>query len=139
MDEDDTRSHGCERGRRLGVPPWAGMEVVEAARRRGRGRDGRADHHLNLQGLVHGGVLATLADTARAWRCARDGAGAAPRDDRLDVRFLRPPRPAARRPREGGARGALIAFAEAAITDERGRAAGAGAVAILGDRQGARG
>ena len=43
---------------------WMGMTLVEA-------RQGEVDlaleaqpHHLNLQGLLHGGVLATLADTA---------------------------------------------------------------------------
>ena len=29
-----------------------------------RSRSTSADHHLNLQGLLHGGVIATLADTA---------------------------------------------------------------------------
>ena len=43
---------------------WMGMTLVEA-------REGVVEltleaqpHHLNLQGLLHGGVLATLADTA---------------------------------------------------------------------------
>ena len=43
---------------------WSGIELVDA-------RPGHADvafeagpQHVNLQGLVHGGVLATLADTA---------------------------------------------------------------------------
>lgn len=43
---------------------WMGMRLVDA-------RDGEVEialeaepHHLNLQGLLHGGVLATLADTA---------------------------------------------------------------------------
>jgi uncharacterized protein (TIGR00369 family) len=42
---------------------WAGMEVVDAA-------PGavtvamQVEHHVNLQGLVHGGMLAILADTA---------------------------------------------------------------------------
>ena len=43
---------------------WMGMRVVEVA-------DGQvvlelltSEHHRNLQGLIHGGVIATLADTA---------------------------------------------------------------------------
>ena len=43
---------------------WMGMRLVDA-------REGEVEltldaepHHLNLQGLLHGGVLATLADTA---------------------------------------------------------------------------
>jgi len=43
---------------------WSGMVVADA-------EDGSvtlaldlADHHLNLQGLAHGGVIATLADAA---------------------------------------------------------------------------
>ena len=45
------------------------MRLVDA-------RDGEVEialeaepHHLNLQGLLHGGVLATLADTATGWPC----------------------------------------------------------------------
>ncbi len=43
---------------------WSGMEIADA-------EDGSvtlalelADHHLNIQGLAHGGVIATLADAA---------------------------------------------------------------------------
>jgi uncharacterized protein (TIGR00369 family) len=43
---------------------WMGIELVDA-------REGEVTialeaqpHHLNLQGLLHGGILATLADTA---------------------------------------------------------------------------
>jgi uncharacterized protein (TIGR00369 family) len=43
---------------------WSGMAIAEA-------EDGSvtlelelADHHLNIQGLAHGGVIATLADAA---------------------------------------------------------------------------
>ena len=51
-----------------------------------------ADAHLNPAGTVHGGVLATLLDTAmgRAVRSTRDDV---PATSQLTVTFLRPGRP----------------------------------------------
>ena len=43
---------------------WMGMELVDARPGEVELALEAAPHHLNLQGLLHGGVLATLADTA---------------------------------------------------------------------------
>ena len=69
---------------------WMGMRVLEV-------RSGEvdleleaADHHVNLQGQVHGGVLATLADTA-AGLAVRSmlPAGARHVTVNLDVQYVR--------------------------------------------------
>ncbi len=117
---------------------WMGMSLVDAS-------EGEVDltletdpHHLNLQGLVHGGVLASLADTA---------AGLAVRTKlepgrrhvtvQLDVRYL-----------SAGAQGVItatgravrvgrqIAFADAEIRDANGRllATAHATLAIMADR-----
>jgi uncharacterized protein (TIGR00369 family) len=53
-----------------------------------------ADEHLNPAGTVHGGVLATLVDTAmgRAVRSATDD-GDVPATSQLTVTYLRPGKP----------------------------------------------
>lgn len=43
---------------------WAGVELVNASPGSVEVAFEAGPHHLNLQGLVHGGILATLADTA---------------------------------------------------------------------------
>ena len=43
---------------------WAGMDVVEASAGEVTVTMDVLDAHVNLQGLVHGGMLAILADTA---------------------------------------------------------------------------
>jgi uncharacterized protein (TIGR00369 family) len=43
---------------------WAGVELAEASRGAVTIAFEAGSQHLNLQGLVHGGILATLADTA---------------------------------------------------------------------------
>ena len=43
---------------------WAGVELVDASPGLVEIAFVAGPHHLNLQGLVHGGILATLADTA---------------------------------------------------------------------------
>ena len=80
--------------------------------------------HANLHGTVHGGVIATLADTAAglAVRSAMSDPGGAPRE--------RAPRRAVPRPRHAPARcdatgrvvklGGRLAFAEATVVDDAG-------------------
>ena len=80
-------------------------------------------HHLNLSGTLHGGMIATLADTATglAYRTGLEE-GASALTSSLTVTFLRP----------GGQgvvtargrvikRGARFGYAEADIVDEQGR------------------
>ncbi len=43
---------------------WAGIELTDAAPGRAEISFEAGPQHVNLQGLVHGGILATLADTA---------------------------------------------------------------------------
>ena len=43
---------------------WAGIELVEASPGHAEVALEAGPEHVNLQGLIHGGMLATLADTA---------------------------------------------------------------------------
>ena len=43
---------------------WAGMSVLDAGPGTVEIALDAAPHHLNLQGVLHGGMIATLADTA---------------------------------------------------------------------------
>jgi uncharacterized protein (TIGR00369 family) len=52
------------------------------------------DEHLNEAGTVHGGVLATLVDTAMGQAVrSRTGAGDVPATSQLTVTYLRPGKP----------------------------------------------
>ena len=52
------------------------------------------EEHLNEAGTVHGGVLATLVDTAMGQAVrSRTGAGDVPATSQLTVTYLRPGRP----------------------------------------------
>jgi len=89
------------RRRVAGSPFHAGFGVTVDGARAGEVRvswNARPEH-WNLQGLVHGGALATLVDIA-ARRPHRRRADTSTRDDRPE-RSLRPPRPTgwARSPR----------------------------------------
>ena len=102
---------------------WAGMSVLEAA-------PGAVDialdvepHHLNLQGVLHGGMIATLADTA---------AGLAVRTEltpgrthvtvSLNVQYLRPGGPGRLVGRGRVLRiGRALAVATAEVVDGQGR------------------
>lgn len=102
---------------------WAGMEVVEAS-------DGEVtvamdvlDRHLNLQGLVHGGMLAILADTAcgLSIRSAME-AGRLHVTTDMDIHYLAPARPGRLFGRGKAIRvGRSLAFAEASIEDAEGK------------------
>jgi uncharacterized protein (TIGR00369 family) len=102
---------------------WMGMSFVDA-------RPGEIEialdvqeHHLNLGGSLHGGVLATLADTAAGLAVrTRLAPEARHVTVHLDVRYLSPGRVgtivASGRVVRLGRR---IAFADAQVHDERGR------------------
>ena len=80
------------------------------------------EHHANLQGFAHGGVLATLADAAMGLsvRSAMDP-GRRHVTIELGVHYLRPMRRGTVTATGRAVRvGRDVAYAEAAITDERG-------------------
>ncbi|MGZ4133223.1 MAG: PaaI family thioesterase [Actinomycetota bacterium] len=100
-----------------------GMEVAAASRGEVRLRWEARDEHLNLQGLIHGGVLATLADTAMglAVRSAMQP-GRRHVTIELGVHYLRPARPGALEAVGRAVRvGTQVAYAEADVLDGEGR------------------
>jgi uncharacterized protein (TIGR00369 family) len=101
---------------------WAGIQVVEA-------RSGSVtvamtvtEQHVNLQGLVHGGMLAILADTAcgLSIRSAIEPGRLHITSD-FDIHFLAPARPGVLSGRGRAVKvGRSLAFAEASIEDQDG-------------------
>jgi uncharacterized protein (TIGR00369 family) len=101
---------------------WTGMRVL-------RVEPGEVDvamdvgpDHLNLRGLLHGGMIATLADTASglAIRSAL-GPGRSHATVQLDVQFLRAGGPGTIEAHGRAVRvGRSIAFAEANVVDGEG-------------------
>ena len=81
------------------------------------------DRHVNLQGLVHGGMLAILADTAcgLSIRSAMEPGRLHVTTD-LDIHFLAPAEPGTLFGRGKAIKvGRSLAFAEASIEDAEGR------------------
>jgi uncharacterized protein (TIGR00369 family) len=111
---------------RLAASPfhtWAGMEVVEASRGSVTVMMRVEECHVNLQGFVHGGMLAILADTAcgLSIRSAMDPGRLHVTSD-LDIHFLAPAVPGKLLGHgEAVKAGRSLAFAEASIEDEAGR------------------
>jgi uncharacterized protein (TIGR00369 family) len=102
---------------------WAGMEVVEASAGEVTVAMDVLDRHVNLQGLVHGGMLAILADTAcgLSIRSAMEPGRLHVTTD-LDIHYLAPARPGRLVGRGKAIRvGRSLAFAEASIEDAQGR------------------
>lgn len=102
---------------------WAGIELVDAARGRVEIAFEAGPHHVNLQGLVHGGMLATLADTAMglAVRTVLEP-GRRHVTVQLGVEFLSPGRPGRIVAHGRSVKiGRQLGFAEADIVDARGR------------------
>jgi uncharacterized protein (TIGR00369 family) len=120
---------------------WIGIELVDA-------RPGEVDlvlnaepRHLNLQGLLHGGMIATLADTAMgiAVRTKLEP-GTRHVTVQLDVQFLSPGRPGSIFAQGRVIRaGSQVAHAEADVTDAGGKllARAHSTVAIMNDRRAA--
>jgi uncharacterized protein (TIGR00369 family) len=102
---------------------WAGVEVVAATPGTVTVAMDVEERHVNLQGLVHGGMLAILADTAcgLAIRSAIEPGRLHVTTD-LDVHFLSPARPG-RLVGHGSAVkiGRSLAFAESSVEDADGR------------------
>lgn len=138
MDENDLETDLRDRIARSAFHSWVGMELVAAEPGRVEIGLDAAEHHLNLQGMLHGGVIATLADTATGLAVR----SMVPADRRhvtvqLDVHYLTPGR--AGRVTAVGTTvrvGATIAYAEADVTDVRGRllARATATVAVTADR-----
>jgi uncharacterized protein (TIGR00369 family) len=111
---------------RLAASPfhtWAGMDVVEASAGEVTVAMDVLDLHVNLQGLVHGGMLAILADTAcgLSIRSAMEPGRLHVTTD-LDIHYLAPAKPGRLFGRGKAIRvGRTLAFAEASIEDGGGR------------------
>jgi uncharacterized protein (TIGR00369 family) len=111
---------------RLAASPfhtWAGMEVVSAARGAVTIAMELEERHVNLQGFVHGGMLAILADTAcgLSVRSAMEPGRLHVTAD-LDIHFLAPAKPGRVLGRGSAVKvGRSLAFAEASIEDDGGR------------------
>jgi uncharacterized protein (TIGR00369 family) len=102
---------------------WAGMEVLEATAGEITVAMDVRDRHVNLQGLVHGGMLAILADTVcgLSIRSAME-AGRLHVTTDMDIHFLSPARPGRLFGRGKAVRvGRSLAFAEASIEDAEGK------------------
>jgi uncharacterized protein (TIGR00369 family) len=102
---------------------WAGMEVVDASPGEVSVAMRVEDRHVNLQGLVHGGMLAILADTAcgLSIRSAMEPGRLHVTAD-LDIHFLAPAKPGVLVGRGKAVKvGRSLAFAEASIEDDQGR------------------
>jgi uncharacterized protein (TIGR00369 family) len=102
---------------------WAGMEVVEAEPGEVTVAMDVDDRHVNLQGLVHGGMLAILADTACGLSVRSTiEPGRLHITANLDVHFLSPAHPGRILGRGRALKvGRTLAYAEASIEDEGGR------------------
>jgi len=124
MADETNRLHGItERIARSRFHTWAGMELERVAA-------GEVDvalevqpHHLNLVGLVHGGMIATLADTVTglALRTILEP-GYAHVTGQLNVHFLAPAR-GGRLTARGRAlkAGRRMGYAEADVIDQDGQ------------------
>src|SRR3954451_785696 len=101
---------------------WSGMRVTAAEPGSVTVSLERSEHHANLQGFAHGGVLATLADAAMGLsvRSALEP-GRRHVTIELGVHYLRAVRTGTVSATGHAVRiGREVAYAEAAITDERG-------------------
>ena len=102
---------------------WAGVEVVAATPGSVTVAMDVDDRHVNLQGLVHGGMIAILADTAcgLAIRSAIEPGRLHVTTD-LDVHFLSPAGPGRLLGHGNAVKvGRSLAFAEASIEDAEGK------------------
>jgi uncharacterized protein (TIGR00369 family) len=138
MDQRDIEADLRERVASSAFHSWMGMELVAAEPGRVEIALDAADHHLNLQGLLHGGVIATLADTATGLAVrTMVPAGRRHVTVQLDVHYLRPGAPGRVTAIGTTVRvGTSIGYAEADVTDDRGRllARATATVAVMADR-----
>jgi uncharacterized protein (TIGR00369 family) len=139
MDGHDVESDLRDRVARSAFHSWVGMELVSAEPGRVELVIDAAEHHLNLQGALHGGIIATLADTATGL-AVRSMAppGSRHATVHLDVHYLIPGQPGRITVVGTTVRvGSSIAYAEADVADARGRllARGAATVAVMPERR----
>jgi len=102
---------------------WAGVEVIDASPGVVEVAFEANPQHLNLQGLVHGGILATLADTAMglAVRTVLEP-GRRHVTVQLGIEFLSPGRPGRITARGRSVKiGTQLGFAEADVMNADGR------------------
>jgi len=102
---------------------WAGVEVIDASPGVVEIAFEANAQHLNLQGLVHGGILATLADTAMglAVRTVLES-GRRHVTVQLGIEFLSPGRPGRITARGRSVKiGTQLGFAEADVMNADGR------------------
>ena len=102
---------------------WAGVEVIDASPGVVEIAFEANPQHLNLQGLVHGGILATLADTAMglAVRTLLEP-GRRHVTVQLGIEFLSPGRPGRITARGRSVKiGTQLGFAEADVMNAEGR------------------
>jgi uncharacterized protein (TIGR00369 family) len=138
MEHAEIERELAERMARSAFHAWMGMELVRAAPGEVEIALAATDHHLNLQGSLHGGVTATLADTATGLAVrTMVPAGRRHVTIQLDVHYLSPGRPGRVTALGRTVRvGTQLAYAEADITDERGRllARATSTVAVMAER-----
>ncbi len=111
---------------RLAASPfhsWVGVAVVEASPGEVVVDLEAGPQHRNLQGLIHGGLLATLADIAMGLSVRTSvEPGRRHVTIEMSIRFLRPGKPGKIQAKGHTLRvGREVAFAEAEVTDENGR------------------
>ena len=86
----------AENGQAGGFAQRLGAEVENADDGSARIRFEAAEEHLNPAGTLHGGVLATLVDTAMGQAVrTTTGEGEVPATSQLTVTYLRPGKPGA--------------------------------------------
>jgi len=138
MDAHDMEADLRRRVARSAFHAWAGIELVGASPGRVELALEAADHHINLQGSLHGGMIATLADTATGLAVrSMVPAGRRHITVQLDVHYLRPGRPGRITAVGTTVRvGTTIAVAEADVTDDGGRllAKATATVAVMAER-----
>jgi uncharacterized protein (TIGR00369 family) len=144
MDVDDAIADDLRR--RIAASPFhSGFGVEVESARRGEVRLGweARDEHRNLQGLVHGGVLATLVDMAMGL-AVRSVVGETRRHVTIEmtVHYLRPATPGRLRAIGTTQRvGSQIAFSDGTIVDASDRVVvrAVGAYSVTADRDAASG
>jgi uncharacterized protein (TIGR00369 family) len=102
---------------------WSGIELIDAVEGTVTLRLTLEEHHVNIQGFAHGGVLATLADAAMglAIRSAVEP-GRRHVTVAMDVHYLRPVTRGTVTSTGRAVRvGTELGYAEAEVTDERDR------------------
>jgi uncharacterized protein (TIGR00369 family) len=78
-----------ERVRNSPFHRWAGVELVSVGGGRGELAIDLQDHHFNPQGIVHGGIISAMADTAIGLALrSRLPAGMTHRTAQLNIHFL---------------------------------------------------